>query len=348
MLALDFNFCSLMRKAKYNQVVIAGRFWAMAVIAVWGAFQSYGQTTSGYAYLELPVSARGLAMGGTCISVVEPDMSLAEQNPSLLCPEMAGQMSLCYSCYLGDINMGYAAYAGRFLNVGGWSVGMRYIDYGNFSGYDEQGISTGSFGVKDMSLQAAIGYPVNDKLRIGGQAKFLYSSYESYSAFALGVDLGLNYYDEATGSSVSLTATNLGGQFKALYEERKESLPTQINLGWSRELQHLPFCVSVTAYHLLDWNHDFVDGSGVKQTYKNSEMIFNHLIFGLEWTASDNFWIAASYNYRNQRRFISQGGFLRGVGLGAGINYHRMAVQLGYATVHAGDGTLTCQFNYTF
>lgn len=320
----------------------------MAVVALSSCISAFGQTTAGYAYLEQPVSARGLAMGGTSISIVEPDMSLAEQNPSLLCPEMAGQMSLCYTRYMGDINMGYAGYAGRFLGVGGWSVGMRYIDYGDFSGYDEHGVSTGAFGVKDMSLQTAVGFPVNDKFRIGAQAKFLYSSYESYSAFAMGVDLGLNYYDENTGSSMALTVTNLGGQLKALYEERKEKLPTQFNLGWSHELQHLPFCISVTAYHLLDWDQDFTDASGAVHSYKNAEQVFNHLIFGLEWTASDNFWIGASYNYRNQRRFIGQAGFLRGVAMGAGFNYRQLSAQVGYASIHAGNATLTCQLNYTF
>ena len=306
------------------------------------------QEISGYGYLDLPVAARGLALGGTSISVVEPELSLAEQNPSLLCREMAGQMVLSYTHLMGDANMGYAAYAGHFLDAGAWSAGMRFIDYGHFDGYDEWGNATGTFGVKDMSLQGAVGYPVNDKLRIGAQMKFLYSSYESYSAFAMGVDVGLNYYDEATGNSISATVTNLGGQFKALYEERKEKMPTQLNLGWSRELAHLPLCVSVTAYHLLDWDHDYVDGNGLRQTYTNAEQVFNHLIFGAEWTASEHFWVAASYNYRHQRSFVGQGGFLRGLGMGAGVNYRQMAIQVAYAAMHAGDGTLTMQLNYTF
>ncbi len=324
-------------------------FRLLAMVAcLFGFAASYSQDITGYGYLDLPVSARGLALGGTSISVVEPELSLAEQNPSLLCPEMARQVAISYTRYMGDVNLGYAAYCGRFLEVGGWSVGMRFIDYGDFSGYDEQGISTGSFGVKDMSLQGAVGYPINDRLRVGAQAKFLYTSYESYSAFAMGVDLGLNYYNEATGNSLSLTATNLGGQFKPLYEERKEKLPTQLNLGWSSELQHLPLCVSMTAYHLLDWDHDYVDGSGTRHSFKDSEMVFNHLIFGVEWTASDHFWLAASYNYRNQRRFSGQGGFLRGVGLGAGVNYRQLAFMMAYASAHAGDGTMTFQFNYSF
>ena len=312
------------------------------------AATAQGQQTSGYGYLELPVTARALALGGTSISVVDPEVSLAEQNPALLCPEMSGQLALCYTRYQSDVNMGYAAYCGRFMSAGAWSVGMRYIDYGDFSGYDEQGISTGAFGVKDMSLQGAVEYPVNDKLHIGMQAKLLYSSYESYSAFALGVDLGMNYYDEATGNALSLTVTNLGGQLKALYEERRESLPAQVNAGWTRQLAHLPFCISVTACRLLDWDDDYRDGNGDEHTFKTSEQVLNHLIFGLEWTAADNVWLAASYNYRNQRLFSGQGGFLRGIALGAGVSYRKVSVQAGFASAHAGSNTLTLQFDYSF
>ena len=113
------------------------------------------QDLTGYGYLALPVSARGLALGGTSLSVVEPEMSIAEQNPALLCPQMSGQAVLSYTNYMAGIQMGYAAYAGKFLNVGGWSAGLKFIDYGHFDGYDIQGISTGSFSVKDMSAPPA-------------------------------------------------------------------------------------------------------------------------------------------------------------------------------------------------
>lgn len=325
-----------------SHLVAALAIWSISFTAV------HAQQTSGYGYLELPVSARVWALGGNNISIVEPEITLAEQNPALLCPEMAGQVALSYARLYGDTNLGYAAYAGHFLEAGAWSVGMRYIDYGHFEGYDEFGIPTGDFGVKDMSLQAAVGYPINDKLRIGAQVKVLYTGYESYSAFAMGVDVGLNYYDEATGNSFSLTAANLGGQFKPLYEERKERVPTQLSAGWTRELSHLPFCVSVTGYRLLDWERSFRDASGQVRKYSNADLVLNHLIFGVEWSASEHFWLAASYNYRNQRRFVHQGGFLRGVGLGAGLNFGQLAFQVAYASMHAGDGTLALQFDYHF
>lgn len=307
------------------------------------------QEVDGYGYLELPVSPRALALGGTSISVVEPEMALAEQNPALLCPQMAGQLAVSYMSYVSDINLGYAGYAGRFLQAGGWSVGMRYVDYGDFAGYTEEGIPTGSFGVKDMCLEGAVGYPINDLWRIGAQMKLMYTTYESYSAFAMGVDLGLNYYDAATSNALSITVTNLGTQLKPLYDDgRRQHLPSQLNVGWSKDLQHLPFTVSVTGYHLLDWDQDYLDGQGNRHTFTNSEQVFNHLIFGIEWSAIDHFWLAASYNYRNQARFRGQGGFLRGMALGAGLRYSNMGFQVGYASTNAADGSLALLFNYTF
>ena len=127
---------------KYMRAEQRGFRLLAMVVCLFGFAASYSQDITGYGYLDLPVSARGLALGGTSISVVEPELSLAEQNPSLLCPEMARQVTISYTRYMGDVNLGYAAYCGRFLEVGGWSVGMRFIDYGDFSGYDEQGIST--------------------------------------------------------------------------------------------------------------------------------------------------------------------------------------------------------------
>lgn len=307
------------------------------------------QDVAGYGYLDLPVSPRSLALGGTSISVVEPEMTLAEQNPALLCPQMAGQLALSYMSYVSDINLGYAGYAGKFLDLGGWSVGMRFIDYGDFQGYTEEDIPTGSFGVKDFCLEGAVGYPINDRWRIGGQFKALYTSYESYSAFALGVDLGINYYNDATGNAFSVTATNLGTQLKPLFDDgREQHLPTQLNVGWSKELQHLPFTVSVTGYRLLDWDQDYVDGNGQIHTYRDAEQVLNHMLFGIEWSSIEHFWLAASYSYRRQTSFRGQGGLLRGVGLGAGIDYGRMRFQVGYASTNAADGSLAFQFSYTF
>ncbi len=305
------------------------------------------QEVGNYGFLELPVSARTGALGGINISVVEPDLALADQNPALLCPEMRGQLSVSYTNYVADINLGHISYAGALSEAGTWSAGVRYVDYGTFDRYDESGMAMGTFSAKDMAFCGSVAFPINDRWRCGATARLLYSAYDSYSAFAVGVDLGLNYYNEASGRSVSMTLSNLGGQLKP-FEDRHASLPTQLTLGVTKELEHLPFCLSLTAWQLLAWDTDCVAAGGTTRNYSNSEQILNHLVFGLEWLPSEHLYFAAAYNYRRQRQFAGMGGFLRGVSFGGGFRHARFSLQCSYARYNAADGSLTVGCGYQF
>ncbi|MGG6495838.1 UNVERIFIED_CONTAM: DUF3308 domain-containing protein, partial [Bacteroidetes bacterium 56_B9] len=79
------------------------------------------------------------------------------------------------------------------------------------------------------------------------------SHYDKYSSFAIGVDLGLNYYHQESDFSASLVARNLGGQLKA-FEERHEKLPVDVQLGFSKRLSHAPFRLSLTLHDLTHWS----------------------------------------------------------------------------------------------
>ena len=59
----------------------------------------------------------------------------------------------------------------------------------------------------------------------GIAAKFITSYIGDYNSIAVGVDLGINYYDPETEWSVSCAAKNLGGQLKA-YDNEYEKMPT--------------------------------------------------------------------------------------------------------------------------
>ncbi len=311
-------------------------------------FSAWAQEVGEYGFLELPTSTHAAALGGTAISVVEPEAALAYQNPALLCPEMSKQVTLSYMNYVSDINLGYASYTGAFRHVGGWQAGVQYLSYGDFKGYDENGVSTGTFTAKDIALYGSLGLPINEHWRWGVTAKAIISKYESYSAFAMGVDAGLNYYDEVEGRSISLVVSNLGGQLKSLDDNRKCNMPTQLSVGITKEVEHLPFCFTLTAYNLFDWDHDYYDGDGSKHEYNGGEQILNHLLLGVEWVASDYFYLAAGYSYRRQSEFSGSGGFLRGLSMGGGLNWRQWKAGVSYASYNAVDGSLMFQLSYTF
>lgn len=295
-------------------------------------FSLCAQEVGGYGFLDIPVSAHASALGGTVVSIVEPEASLADNNAALLCQQMKGQLAASYMNWLSDINLANVSFTGGFLEKGAWQTGIRYVDYGNFDGYDEWGNATGSFKAKDMAFHAAVGYPLAKRWRIGGAIRGIYSKYEAETAFALGADLGLNYYNEVAGRSISLSVNNLGGQLKSM-ADRHVSMPTRLTAGITKEVEHLPFALSITGLDLLNWD--------------DTEWI-DHLLLSAEWVASQNFYLAAGYNYRRQHEFQGSGGFLRGLSAGGGFKWQDFHFAFSYASYNAVDSSLHFELSYHF
>ena len=291
-------------------------FFALSIFLMLQEGFVRAQEVGGYGFLKIPVSARAAALGGTLVSVVEPESSLADQNPALLCPEMTGEIALSYINYIASMNLGYASYTGSFLSHGAWQGAVRYVDYGTFAGYDAQGVYMGDFSAKDIAVSGSVGYPINDHLNVGGTFRGIFTNYESYNAFAIGVDVGLNYYNESVGRSLSLVATNLGGQIKRL-EDRYQKLPTQLAIGWTEEFEHLPICFTLTAHDLLDWDLKFV----------------KHFSLGLEWIVNENLYFGGGYNFRN-------------FSVGGGFKYRSWNFQCSYARYNSVDGSLHIGLSY--
>ena len=72
------------------------------------------------------------------------DVTQALYNPATINVDMDNQLAVNYSSYLGDISYGTAAYAYTWdRRTQTFHLGMTYVNYGSFDGYDENGISTG-------------------------------------------------------------------------------------------------------------------------------------------------------------------------------------------------------------
>src|SRR5690606_12953789 len=81
------------------------------------------------------------------------DVTQALTNPATINPEMDNQLALNYTSYLGGINYGTAAYAYTWdRRTQTLHVGVNYINYGSFDGYDEVGNATGSFTGNEAAL----------------------------------------------------------------------------------------------------------------------------------------------------------------------------------------------------
>lgn len=322
---------------KWPLLAAALSFGAMAAEA-----QSGG--TSVYSFMDISGSSRIYGLGGVNVSIVDgEDVMTTDQNPALLGPEMSRSLGVGYMRYVGGSNFANAKFAHAAGENGAWSVGLHYYGYGSIKSALPDGTVTGTFSPMDLAVAAQYSHNLSSRWRGGITLKFLYNSYDSFTAMAIATDLGVNYYDEDYDSSLSLVVANLGGQVKK-FDNRGERLPIDVRLGWSKALGHSPLNLSITAWnltkwHLPYWKHDSKTGEA-KRVDTFAGNLFRHLIFGLEWKPSDRFYIDLAYNHKASTDMGTYSrNFLSGFSIGAGLKVRAFGVGVSFAQPHKSAAT---------
>ena len=247
--------------------------------------------------------------------------------------------------YIADSKVAGAMYNKVFGERSVGAVAARYVDYGSFDGYDENNTATGSFNAKDIEIKIMYSYLLTDMLSGGVSGKFITSKYESYSSVALGVDLGLNYYDEDKNFSASFTLNNLGGQVKA-FDDKTEKLPIDVQLGFTKRFAHAPLRFSVTLNNLNHWDKKyFYNADGSEDNF--SEMLFKHAIFGADLLLGENFTVSLGYNYRISQELSVAGSKWDGITAGANLAIKRVKLGASYSKLHVSSSSLLFNISYT-
>jgi len=315
------------------------------------SFAGFSQAgNSVYSFLDLPVSSRIAALGGTNISLLDNDLSFAFRNPALLSADNDKQISLSMANYLADIKFGSAMYGFHLKGKNYLAVGVQYIDYGKFDGRDVLNLETGEFGAKDMAINIVYARPLNDKITVGGTFKPIYSVFENYTSYGVALDAGVSYSDPKNYFSAGLVVRNVGTQLKGYYRnedgQHYEPLPFDIQVGITKKLNHAPFRFSLTLHNLQQWTLDYkstnlsstkIDDKSVEQI-GFVDMAFRHTIFGVEFVPGKNFYLAASYNHRRHNE-LKMPGFKSAAGFsfGGGIKISKFQVGFGSTTFQTGN-----------
>lgn len=290
---------------------------------------------TGYNFLKLPVSAHAAALGGDNISIIEDDESMIFNNPALLSSVSDKTINLNYMNYMSGANTASAAFNRIIKERASVAASAQFIDYGKMKEMDENNVQTGEFSAKDIFIAGYFSYMLTDRIAGGITAKFVTSYIGDYNSIAMGIDLGLNYYDPDKEWSVSLVAKNLGGQMKA-YDDQYDRMPIDVQLGASKRFAHMPFRISAT---LVDLNH---------LDYK----FINHLVAGADIIISPTIWVGIGYNFRraNEMKITeTDGSSSHGAGLsfGAGINLERFKLNLAYGKYHVSSSSILINLAYS-
>ena len=298
---------------------------------------SYAQESqTAYNFLRLPISAHAAALGGDNITIIEDDPSLMFSNPALLSSVSDKSLNLNFMTYMAGATTASASFNRIIKEKASVAVMAQYMDYGKMKEYDANNVQTGEFSAKDIAVSGVFSYILGEKFVGGITAKVINSYIGDYSSWAVGVDLGLNYYDPDHEWSVSLVAKNLGGQLSA-YDEEYEKMPLDVQLGVSKRFSALPFRLSATLVDLNHWGYSAI----------------NHLVVGADILFSQQVYVAVGYNLRRADEMKTLKGtdeessHMAGLSFGAGLQLERFKLQLAYGKYHVSSSSLLVNVSYS-
>lgn len=338
-----------MQAAPGVNVLMKTSFIMACVAAAWflaGLTARAENSSDAYSFLNIPTSSHVFALGGNNIALIDDDVTLADQNPALIGPEIEKQVAVNYMYYLGSSNFAGVRFGTGAGEHSAWAIGLRYLNYGKFDGYDEFGTPTGSFTPNDIVAEATYSRDITDRWRGGVNLKFAYSSYEKYTACALAADLGVNYYDEEHDLSFSALLKNMGGQIKK-FDSRYARVPFDIQLGYMQSIGNSPFQIAITANNLTRWHIPYYEhkdnGEGDLLARKDGffSNFFRHLVFGLQYQPSEKFYAAIGYDYKMRTDMSAyNASFFSGFSLGLGFKTRGFSVGASYAMPHRNASSL--------
>lgn len=306
------------------------------ILALFAAVAGAQESQTAYNFLRLPISAHAAALGGDNVTIIEDDPSLMFSNPALLSSVSDKSINLNFMTYMAGAKTASASFNRTIGKRASAAVMAQYMDYGSMKQMDENNVQTGEFSAKDIAVSGVFSYILGERFAGGITAKIINSYIGDYSSWAVGIDLGLNYYDPDREWSVSLVAKNLGGQLKA-YNDEYEKMPLDIQLGASKRFAALPFRVSATLVDLNHWDYSFI----------------NHVVAGIDIILSQQIYIAAGYNFRRademkiQSSDDEESSHWAGFSCGAGLQLERFKLQLAYGRYHVSSSSLLVNVTYS-
>lgn len=302
-----------------------------------------------YGFLNLPNSARVGSWGGNQVGLADGDLNLWFHNPgALAATEGSRQLALNLVPYVSDINYGFVGYSQSVGKIGTLAIGIHNINYGSFTMMDENDQELGTFKAKEYAFMLGYARKLSPNLYAGITFKPVVSQFESYHSFGLAADLGANYISNDGLFHAGVVLKNFGSQISN-YNGNQESMPTDLQLGFSQKLAHAPFRFLVTFQGLMNWDMDYrIDDSengSAYDTEKDDDIGFGdkmlrHAVVGLEFMPAKSFNLNFGYNHRRRQELkIEEKGSTVGFSWGFGVKVSKFRFAYGSARYHLGGSS---------
>jgi len=314
-------------------------FFFLSVCAV-----NYSQIGGKYTYqfLNLVTSPRQAALGGKTVTIYDQDVNQGIYNPATINAEMHNHLSLNYGSYFGEVTYGTGAYAYTWdRHVQTLHLGVNYVNYGQFEGYDENGQKSSDFTGSEIALSAGYAYNIPwTPIYVGANVKLISSTLESYQSFGAAADIGGLYIDDKNDINVAVVVRNIGTQITT-YAGDNEKLPLEVMAGISQELENVPLRWHLTLENLQQWKIAFsnpnrteatIDGPGKEEKVKFLNKAFRHVINGAEIFPKKQGEIQRLTFYgRGQELSIVDQRNFSGISVGFGLRFNKVKFDYSYS-----------------
>ncbi len=304
-----------------------------------------------YLFLNLSTSARQVALGGEVLTLID-DVNQPIWNPATINESLNGKLSVNYTNFLADINIGSVSYASKlFKKLGTFHGSIKYRDNGSFIGANESGIETGNFNAKDIAI--SVGYSVKipkTHIHFGSNVKIINTNVDTFSSVGIAADFGLLYNNPESALVLTFVARNIGTQIST-FNGLREDLPFNLALGGSYELQHVPLKWYFTINNIQRWDISAPNPSdqvtNLNGDVSQPEISFinnalRHFTIGGELFSKRAINLRLGYNFRRAAELKRQN--LRtssGISLGFGIKFRKMKFNYAFSNYHSASNSST-------
>lgn len=187
-----------------------------------GEFERVGQI--GWQFLKIPTSARQSGMGGVFGAVGNGDASFALSNPALIADVDNYELYASNMNWIADIKYQSCAFVKNFGNYGVFGINFLYLNYGDMirteyneilidgvrTGLIEADYDLGTFGASDMAIGLCYSRIISDRLKVGGNLRYLRMQIDDASTSNLSFDIGTIYYTGFKTFRIALIGRNFG------------------------------------------------------------------------------------------------------------------------------------------
>jgi len=198
--------------------------------------------TTGFVFLNIPVSARYVGLGETGITLPDAGAEGLSMNPALASlSEKTLSAQLTYASWYVETTHQAAGVTYNRPGLGTIGLQVIYFDFGEMAKtrnpFPTEGgsfVDLGTFSASAYSIGLTYSRRLTDLFSFGGTVKYVNETIDTYSADNVVVDIGFLYFTRFHSLRIGAYLQHFG--LEAKYLEEKFKMPQMLKLGASAEV----------------------------------------------------------------------------------------------------------------